>query len=80
MSGIETIEGRLATIAETWPLQLALQPEHGPPWAVTVGDGTRVGLRGAAATPAALRPGQHLRATGQQQGPLALLAQAVEIL
>ena len=77
---MDSIEGLLIAIAETWPLQLTVQPDQGPPWAVSAGEGMRLSLRGAPMQPSALRPGQRLRASGQRHGAQALQAQTIEVL
>ena len=76
---MHSIEGRLLAIAESWPLQLTVQPDQGPPWSVRVGDTARLTLRGAPVQASALRTGQSLRVNGTLQGALGLQALNVEI-
>lgn len=76
---MHSVEGRLLAIAESWPLQLTVQPDQGPPWSVRVGDGARLTLRGTQVQATALRVGQRLRASGTLQGAQSLQAQNVEL-
>lgn len=76
---MHSIEGQLLTIAESWPLQLTVQPDQGPPWSVRVGDDTLISLRGNPEQASALRTGQRLRAIGIMYGAESLQAQTVEV-
>lgn len=77
---MDMIEGRLLSVAETWPLQLSVQPASGPAWAVTLAEDVQVRAGGRPAKAGALRPGQQLRVQGPALGPQALLGQQVEML
>jgi hypothetical protein len=74
------IDGQLLTIAESWPLQLTVQPtEQGPPWSVRVGDDTLISLRGNSVQALALRNSQRLSASGILYGAESLHAQTIAV-
>jgi hypothetical protein len=80
---MDSIEGRIVAIAESWPMQLSVQPDQGPGWTVMVGENTGLTRHGSPLQASALRIGQRLRATGSQLGLAAqpaLQAQTVELL
>jgi hypothetical protein len=76
---MDSIEGQLLTIAESWPLQLTVQPDRGPSWFVRVGDNTLTYQSGIPVQASALRTGQRLRVTGILYGAECLQAQTVEM-
>jgi hypothetical protein len=77
---MQSIEGQLLTIAESWPLQLTVQPtDQGPPWSVRVGDDTLISLRGNSVQALALRNSQRLSASGILYGAESLQAQTIEV-
>ena len=74
------IEGQLLTIAESWPLQLTVQPaDQGPPWSVRVADDTLISLRGNSVKASALHNGQRLRVSGILYGSESLQAQTIKV-
>lgn len=77
---MDTVQGQLLRIAESWPLQLTLLAADGSTWVATLGDGAPVTVRGVPAGPAALRPGQQLVLRGRLVGPQALSAEQVNVL
>lgn len=77
---MDTVSGQLLRIAESWPLQLTLRATDGSTWVATVGDAAQVTVRGAPASPAALRPGQQLELQGSLVAPQALSATHIQVL
>ena len=77
---MDTVQGQLLRIAESWPLQLTLRAADGSTWVATLGDGALVTVRGVPASPAVLRPGQQLALRGRLVAPQALAADHINVL
>ena len=77
---MQQVEGRLVSLAESWPLQLSVQPASGPAWSVTLDERATVLAFGRASQVGALRPDMHVVVRGRVLGPHALLAEAIEVV
>lgn len=76
---MQQVEGRLVSLAESWPLQLSVQPASGPAWSVTLDERATVLAFGRASHVGALRPDMRVVVRGRVLGPHALLAAQIEI-
>lgn len=72
------VEGLLVSLAESWPLQLSVQPSSGPAWSVTLDERASVLTFGRASQVRALRPGMRVIVRGRVLGPYALLGVEIE--
>ena len=75
---MQQVEGRLVSLAESWPLQLSVQPASGPAWSVTLDERANVRAFGQASQIGALRPGMQVIVRGRVLGPYALLGVEIE--
>lgn len=73
------MEGRIVSVLETWPLQLMVDGAGGR-WSVALSADTVVTEGGRQVEPSRLRAGARIVATGRATGPLALIADRIEIL
>jgi len=73
-----TIEGRVAAVMETWPLQLSVVSGSST-YAVTLTDRTQVQRRGISCDPGTLRPGQRVDIQGHRQSVGGLVADSISI-
>ena len=74
-----TIEGRIVTVMESWPLQLSVETDAGR-YHVGLLQETDITRQGNKVEPGALRVDQRIRVTGNVSGDLAMTASAIEIL
>ena len=77
---MQLVEGRLVSLAESWPLQLSVQPSSGSVWSVTLDERASVLAFGRASHVGALRPDMRVIVRGRVLGPHALLAAEVEVI
>lgn len=75
---MQQVEGLLVSLAESWPLQLSVQPSSGPEWSVTLDERASVLALGRASQVGALRPGMRVIVRGRVLGPYALLGVEIE--
>ena len=73
-----TIEGTIAEIMESWPLQLTVDAADGTIH-VALLEETIITQNGESVAPGALTNGQKVRIEGESTGPNAMLAQSIEI-
>lgn len=73
------VEGRLVSLAESWPLQLSVQPASGPAWSVTLDERATVRAFDGASQVGALRPGMRVVVRGRVLGLHALLGVEIEV-
>jgi hypothetical protein len=73
------MEGRIVSVLETWPLQLMVDGAGGQ-WSVALSADTAVTEGGRRAEPSRLREGARVSVTGRATGPLAMIAERIDIL
>jgi hypothetical protein len=73
------MQGRIVSVLETWPLQLTVDAPGGR-WSVALSSGTEVTERGRSVDHARLRGGARIAVTGRQTGPLAMIADRIDLL
>jgi hypothetical protein len=73
------MEGRIVSVLETWPLQLTVEATTGR-WHVALSKDTAVmqGMRRVELS--CLRQGGRITVTGIQTGPLAMIAERIDLL
>jgi hypothetical protein len=77
--GLMVVEGRIATVMESWPPQLTVETHDGR-YHVGLLPETVILLQGEQVRDGELAPGLQIRITGQYSGPNAMVAQRIEIL
>lgn len=73
------MEGRITAILETWPLQLSVEGTDGR-WAVALSPDTVVMDGTRPVTPELLRQGARIAVTGKVTGPLAMIAERIDLV
>jgi len=73
------MEGRIVSVLETWPLQLMVDGAAGR-WSVALSADTVVTEGGRRAEPSRLREGSRISVTGRETGPLAMIAERIDLL
>lgn len=68
------------SLAESWPLQLSVQPASGPPWSITLDTQALVRVHGQPAHVGALRPGMQVRVQGRPLGPQVLHGEQIQVI
>jgi hypothetical protein len=73
------MEGRIIAVLETWPLQLTVEGAAGR-WSVALSADTVVMDGTRPVEPSRLRQGERIAVTGKETGPLAMIAERIDLL